>query len=83
MDNSLEITVLVYSNESIIQNTDEGVIFMSSKQIYFYIPQTILFEELNVELCESINIGTKKRVVKIKYRYLILIVDKKYKISGN
>ena len=60
MDRCSEITILVYYNG--IQNIDKGVAFMSSKQAYFAIPQTISFEELNVEFCESINVCTKKRV---------------------
>ena len=75
MDNSSEITVLIYYNRSIIQNTYEGAIFMSSEQAYFFISQIIWFEELNAGLCESINVDTEKRVVRIRYRCPISIVN--------
>ena len=79
IDSSSDITVLVYYNESIIQHTDQGMILMSSEQAYFSNLQTILFEELNVKLCESINVGTRKRVVKIRYKCPISIVNKNIK----
>ena len=66
MDSSSEIIVIIYYNGYIIQNKNEGVVFMFGEQAYFSIPQTISFEELNTRLCESINIGTEKRVVKIR-----------------
>ena len=51
MDSSSEITVLIYYNGSVIQNTNEGVIFIFNKQAYFSIPQTMSSEELNIGLC--------------------------------
>ena len=66
MNSNSYITVLVYYNGSVIQNTDEDAIFMSSDQAYFSISQIMWFEELNAGLCESINVGTEKRVVRIR-----------------
>ena len=58
MDNSTNVIVVVYFIGSIITNTEQGVIFMSDEPTYFFVPQTMSFEELNVGLCEGINVGT-------------------------
>ena len=74
-----KITILIYYNGYVTQNTNEDVIFMSNEQAYFTILQTISFEELNVGLCESINVSTEKRMVKIRCRCLISIVNRNIK----
>ena len=58
MDNSTDITVILHFNGSIIINTEYGVIFMCDEPTCFLIPQIMSFEELNVELCQSINVDT-------------------------
>ena len=68
MDNSVNITVIVHFNSSVIKSTEEGVVFKSDESLIIFVPQTISFEELNIILCQGINTGTPKRVVRIRYR---------------
>ena len=72
MDYNANVTVITHFNGSIIKNTDEGVIFMSDKSLIIFAPQNISFEELNIVLCQGINAGSSKRVVRIIYRCRIL-----------
>ena len=65
------MTTVVHFNGSVITNTEYGVKFMFDELAYFLVPQTISFEELNVRLCQGINIGIPKRGVRIRYRCLI------------
>ena len=88
MDSSTNVTVITHFNSSVIKNIEEGVIFMFDESLIIFIPQTISFEELNDVLCQSINDGTLKRVVRIIYRYLISNLNNKIqfrpiKISSN
>ena len=69
MDNTANVTIIAHFNSFVIKNTEQGVIFMSNEQTYFFVPQTMSFEELNVGLCQAINIDTQKRVMRIRYRY--------------
>ena len=68
MDNSTNIIVIAHFNSSIIKNIEECVIFMSDEPFIIFVSQTILFEELNNILCQGINVGIPKRVVRIRYR---------------
>ena len=77
MDNSLNVTVIVHFNGSVIKNTEEGVIFMSDEPLIIFVPQTMSFEELNIELCQGINKNSPKRVVRIRYRCPISNVNDK------
>ena len=67
MDNSANIIVITYFNGFIIKNTQKGVVFMSEEPLIIFVPQTISFEELNDVLCQGLNTGTPKRVVRIRY----------------
>ena len=58
MDNSVNITVIVHFNSSVIKNIEEGVVFKSDESLIIFVPQTISFEELNIVLCQGKNIGT-------------------------
>ena len=58
MDNNIDNIVIVYFNDSIITNREYGAIFMCDKLAYFFISQTMLFEELNVGFCQDINVST-------------------------
>ena len=76
MDNSTDITIIAYFNGSVIKNTEHGVIFIYDEPVYFLIPQTMSFEDLNVGdlnvgLCQGIYVSTQKKVVSIRYRCLI------------
>ena len=71
MDNNTNVTIIIYFNGSIIINTENDVIFMSNEPTYFFVPQTMSFEELNVGLCQGINIGIPKSAMRITYRYPI------------
>ncbi|RYR47040.1 hypothetical protein Ahy_A07g032947 isoform A [Arachis hypogaea] len=55
--------------------TNEGVTFICDEPTFFTIPQTMSFVELNAGLCQDINGGSKREVVKIKYRCPISIVN--------
>ena len=68
MDNSTNVTVVVYFNGSVITNTKHDMILIFDKLVYFFIPQTMSFEKLKLGLCQGINIGIQKRVVRIRYR---------------
>ena len=68
MDNSTNITIIIHFNGSVIINTEYGENFMFDELTYFLVPQTMLFEELNIGLCQDINISIPKKVVRIRYR---------------
>ena len=76
------IPIILYFNGSIIRTVEKGMAFVCDESIYFMISQTILFVEFKVELCQGINIGTQKRVQRIKYRCLISFVrgNMKYQV---
>ena len=80
MDNSVNITVITYLNGFVIKNIEKGVIFMFDKPLIIFVPQTT-FEELNIVLCQGINTGTPKRVVRIEYRCLISNMNNKYSFN--
>ena len=58
MKSSVNISIIVYFNGSIIRTTEEGVTFVYDKPICFRIPQIMSFAELKVGLCQDINVGT-------------------------
>ena len=66
MDSNI-VTTIVYFNGS-ITTIDESVMFSCDYPVWVYLADTILLEELKVELSQSINIDFQKRVGKIRYR---------------
>ncbi|XP_057724710.1 uncharacterized protein LOC130940554 [Arachis stenosperma] len=75
MDTSNNIVAIVYFDGSISTATNEGVTFICDEPTFFTISQTMSFVELNAGLCQDINGGNKREVVKIKYRCPISIVN--------
>ena len=79
MNSSENSIVIVYFNDSIITTIDEGVAFICDCLAYVLVSQIILFKELNVELCQSINVLTQKRVERIRFRCPISIINQNIK----
>lgn len=63
-DNSVNITAIVYFNGFVITNIYEGVTFM-----YELVLESMSFEELRVEFCQTINVGSQRRENKILFTF--------------
>ena len=75
MNRNINITIIVYFNGSITTTIDEGVTFMYDCPTYLLVSQTMSFEELNVELCQNINVSMQKRVERIRFKCPISIIN--------
>ena len=82
MNSSVNITVLIYFNGSIVTIVDEGIKFMCDCPAYLLLSQTMSFEEINAEFYQSIHVGTQKRVEKIIFRCPILIINRNIKYQA-
>ena len=66
MDSYIVLVVAHFNGSVTI--TYESMIFMCDYPALVYLLDTMLLEELRVELSQSINVGFQKRVEKIRYK---------------
>ena len=66
------VNIIIYFNGDVL-NTNEGVIFVCERSIYFSISYMMSFAELEDGLCQYIDAGTPKIMEKIRYRFPISI----------